>query len=96
MLFHVRMDVKLPPDMPADQADALKKEEKALAQRLQEQGQWRHLWRIAGQYANVSIFDVAGNEELHALLLSLPLYPYMQIEVMPLCRHPSSVRANDL
>ena len=96
MLFHVRMDVKLPPDMPADRADLLKKEEKALAQRLQEQGQWRHLWRIAGQYANVSIFDVAGNEELHALLLSLPLYPYMQIEVMPLCRHPSSIRANDL
>ena len=96
MLFHVRMDVRLPPDMPADQADLLKKEEKALAQRLQEQGQWRHLWRIAGQYANVSIFDVAGNEELHALLMSLPLYPYMQIEVMPLCRHPSSVRTNDL
>ncbi|MEG0880974.1 MAG: muconolactone Delta-isomerase [Janthinobacterium sp.] len=96
MLFHVRMDVRLPPDMPTDRADLLKKEEKALAQRLQEQGQWRHLWRIAGQYANVSIFDVAGNEELHALLMSLPLYPYMQIEVMPLCRHPSSVRANDL
>ena len=96
MLFHVRMDVRLPPDMPADRADLLKKEEKALAQRLQEQGQWRHLWRIAGQYANVSIFDVAGNEELHALLMSLPLYPYMQIEVIPLCRHPSSVRTNDL
>ena len=96
MLFHVRMDVRLPPDMPTDRADLLKKEEKALAQRLQEQGQWRHLWRIAGQYANVSIFDVAGNEELHALLMSLPLYPYMQIEVMPLCRHPSSIRANDL
>eukprot|EP01133_Synstelium_polycarpum_P018857 gene18857-22557_t len=90
------MDVRLPPDMPADRADLLKKEEKALAQHLQEQGQWRHLWRIAGQYANVSIFDVAGNEELHALLMSLPLYPYMQIEVMPLCRHPSSIRANDL
>mgnify|MGYP001592345579 FL=1 len=96
MLFHVRMDVRLPPDMPADRADLLKKEEKALAQRLQEQGQWRHLWRIAGQYANVSIFDVAGNEELHALLMSLPPYPYMQIEVIPLCRHPSSVRTNDL
>jgi muconolactone D-isomerase len=96
MLFHVKMDVKLPLGMPVEQAEALKKEEKALAQRLQEQGQWRHLWRIAGQYANVSIFDVPGNEELHALLLSLPLFPYMQIEVMPLCRHPSSIRANDL
>ena len=96
MLFHVRMDVRLPPTMPAELADTLKQQEKALAQTLQDAGQWRHLWRIAGQYANVSIFDVAGNEELHALLMSLPLYPYMQIEVMPLCRHPSSVRANDL
>jgi muconolactone D-isomerase len=96
MLFHVTMNVQLPPSMPPEQAAALKADEKALAQRLQEEGKWRHLWRIAGQYANVSVFDVAGNEELHALLMSLPLFPYMQIEVMPLCRHPSSIRANDL
>jgi muconolactone D-isomerase len=96
MLFHVRMDVQLPASMPADQAAQLKADEKALAQRLQEEGQWRHLWRIAGQYANVSIFDVADNEALHALLLSLPLFPYMKIDVTPLCRHPSSIRATDL
>jgi muconolactone D-isomerase len=96
MLFHVRMNVQLPPAMPPEQAAALKTDEKALAQRLQEEGKWRHLWRIAGQYANVSVFDVASNEELHALLLSLPLFPYMQIDVMPLCRHPSSIRVNDL
>lgn len=96
MLFHVTMEVQLPQSMPKDQADALKAEEKALAQRLQEEGSWRHLWRVAGRYANVSIFDVPGNEELHSLLLSLPLFPYMRIEVTPLCRHPSSVRAGDL
>ena len=95
MLFHVRMNVQLPPSMPLDEAARLKADEKALAQRLQEEGAWRHLWRIAGQYANVSIFDVAGNEELHALLTSLPLFPYMQIEVVPLCRHPSSIRSDD-
>ena len=96
MLFHVRMDVQLPPSMPAHQAETLKAEEKALSQRLQEEGKWRHLWRIAGQYANVSIFDVSGNEDLHGLLMSLPLFPYMKIEVTPLCRHPSSIRSNDL
>jgi muconolactone D-isomerase len=96
MLFHVRMNVNLPLSMPAEQAAQLKQDEKALAARLQEEGKWRHLWRIAGQYANISIFDVASVDELHALLTSLPLFPYMQIEVMPLCRHPSSVRSNDL
>jgi muconolactone D-isomerase len=96
MLFHVRMNVNLPVSMPPEQAAQLKQDEKALAARLQEEGKWRHLWRIAGQYANISIFDVASVDELHALLTSLPLFPYMQIEVMPLCRHPSSVRSNDL
>lgn len=95
MLFHVRMNVNLPAAMPADQAAQLKQEEKALAQRLQEEGKWRHLWRIAGQYANISIFDVDSVDELHQLLTSLPLFPYMQIEVMPLCRHPSSIRDDD-
>ncbi|MBV8124357.1 MAG: muconolactone Delta-isomerase [Paucibacter sp.] len=95
MLFHVQMTVKLPHDMPPAEADALKLREKAMAQELQRAGTWRHLWRIAGQYANISVFDVASIDELHNLLTSLPLFPYMQIEVMPLCRHPSSVRDND-
>jgi len=95
MLFHVRMNVNLPQAMPPDEAARLKQDEKALAQRLQDQGKWRHLWRIAGQYANVSIFDVDSSDELHTLLTSLPLFPYMQIEVTALCRHPSSIRADD-
>jgi muconolactone D-isomerase len=95
MLFHVRMNVNLPPMMPPEQAAQLKQAEKELAQRLQQEGKWRHLWRIAGQYANVSIFDVGSVDELHTLLTTLPLFPFMQIDVMPLCRHPSSVRDND-
>ncbi|TNC77270.1 muconolactone Delta-isomerase [Janthinobacterium lividum] len=95
MLFHVRMNVNLPLNMSAEQAAQLKQTEKELAQRLQHEGKWRHLWRIAGQYANVSVFDVDSVDELHHLLTSLPLFPYMQIDVMPLCRHPSSVRSDD-
>ena len=95
MLFHVRMNVNMPAHMPAEEATRLKADEKALAQRLQEQGKWRHLWRIAGQYANVSIFDLDSVDELHTLLTSLPLFPYMEIDVMPLCRHPSSIRSDD-
>jgi muconolactone D-isomerase len=96
MLFHVRMNVNLPVSMPQEEAAKLKQDEKALSARLQEEGKWRHLWRIAGQYANISIFDVGSVDELHTLLTSLPLFPYMQIEVMPLCRHPSSIRSDDL
>jgi muconolactone D-isomerase len=89
------MNVNLPASMPEADASTLKKREKEIAQDLQSSGKWRHLWRIAGQYANISIFDVESVEELHALISTLPLFPYMQVEVMPLCRHPSSVRGDD-
>jgi muconolactone D-isomerase len=89
------MTVRLPHDMPTAQTDALKAREKAIAQELQRSGTWRHLWRVAGRYANVSVFDVADHTALHDTLMSLPLYPYMDIEVMPLCRHASSIHDED-
>ncbi|MCD9031228.1 muconolactone Delta-isomerase [Luteimonas sp. Y-2-2-4F] len=95
MLFHVRMDVRLPHDLDPGQAAQLKADEKARFQELQRSGQWRHIWRVVGEYANVSVFDVDSNAELHALLLSLPLFPYMRIAVTPLCRHPSSLHEDD-
>lgn len=95
MLFHVKMIVRLPLDMEPARADKLKADEKALAQRLMEEGKWRHLWRIAGEYANFSVFDVGSVQELHDTLTQLPLFPYMDIEVKAICRHPSSIRQDD-
>lgn len=91
MLFQVMMTVNLPHSMADEDARKLKADEKALAQDLQRSGKWRHLWRVAGLYANVSIFDVDGPQELHDLLSSLPLFPYMDIQVTALCRHPSAI-----
>ncbi|MGE6474018.1 muconolactone Delta-isomerase [Psychrobacter sp. NPDC078631] len=95
MLYHVRMDVLLPTDMNADKVSELKQAEKSLSHKLQEQGKWRHIWRLAGEYSNFSIFDVESNEELHDIMMSLPLYPYMKVEITPLLRHPSSIRDDD-
>ncbi|WDY59955.1 muconolactone Delta-isomerase [Pseudomonas sp. PSKL.D1] len=91
MLFHVKMTVKLPHDMDPAKAAQLKADEKELAQRLQREGTWRHLWRIAGHYANYSVFDVPSVEALHDTLMQLPLFPYMDIEVNGLCTHPSAI-----
>jgi muconolactone D-isomerase len=91
MLYLVRMDVKMPHDLPPAQADEIKAREKAYSQALQRDGRWPHLWRVVGEYANYSVFDVASNDELHQLLSQLPLFPYMQIQVTPLAQHPSSI-----
>jgi len=95
MLFHVRMDVKIPRDLPAEEAAEIVAREKAYAQQLQHSGKWRHIWRIAGEYANYSLFDVSDNAELHEILTGLPLFRFMDITVTPLLRHPSSIRDDD-
>lgn len=88
-LYAVRMDVDLPLDLEG--RDDLLAREKAYSQDLQRSGQWVHIWRITGQYSNLSIFDVADNEALHDVLWGLPLFPYMTIDVTPLGQHPSTI-----
>ncbi len=91
MLYCVEMDVHAPRDADPAVFDRLKAEEKARAADLQRAGKWRHLWRVAGRYANISIFDVASHDELHAILSTLPLFPFMEISVTPLAQHPSAL-----
>jgi muconolactone D-isomerase len=93
VLFHVRMDVRLPADIDAQTRDELVGREKAYSQELQRNGTWPYIWRIVGEYANFSIFDVESNDELHQILSGLPLFPYMDIHVTPLATHPSDVNA---
>ena len=93
MLFAVRMDVAIPDDLdPQVRAETIARE-KAYSQDLQRAGEWQSIWRVVGQYSNISIFDVADNERLHEILWGLPLFPYMSIEVTPLATHPSDVHA---
>lgn len=91
MLFQVIMDVRIPPNLPVETTDKLKADERALAQELQRSGKWRHLWRIAGRYANVSIFSVDSADELNSILFGLPLFPFMTVAVTALCQHPSAM-----
>lgn len=95
MLFQVEMTVNIPTDADPAWIDRLKAEEKAVSQDLQRQGKWRHIWRVVGKYRNTSLFDVDDAAELHEILLSLPLFPFMDVTVTALCRHPSSIHGDD-
>ncbi|RRO20699.1 muconolactone Delta-isomerase [Saccharopolyspora rhizosphaerae] len=91
MLYHIRMDVKLPPDLDPDVRADLLAREKEYSQKQQREGRWPHLWRVAGEYANISVVDVADHDELHEVLSGLPLFAYMDIEVTPLAVHPNKI-----
>jgi muconolactone D-isomerase len=91
MLFHVTMVVRIPHDADRAEIGRLSAQEHERAKELQLQQKWLHLWRVAGKYENISLFDVESPAELHEILSSLPLRPFMDVEVTALCHHPGSL-----
>ncbi|HIY85751.1 MAG TPA: muconolactone Delta-isomerase [Candidatus Yaniella excrementavium] len=90
MLFLARMDVVFPESMDAVTKADLQAQEKEYSGNLQRQGLMKGIWRIVGEYANYSIFDVDGHDELHELLSGFPMFPHMNVTVTPLAKHPNA------
>jgi muconolactone D-isomerase len=86
--FLVRIETRLPPDMPEAERTQLLEAESARGRELIASGKLRRIWRIPGRIANVSLYDVADADELHELLSSLPLFRWMDIHVEALAVHP--------
>ncbi len=88
MLFMLRIDVSIPPEMPQADKDALRKRENAHAEELVKKGTLVRIWRVVGRVANLSLWHTDSLEALHDAVSSLPMFPYMKIDVTPLINHP--------
>ncbi len=91
MLFHVRMTVALPDDLQYVTRAELLTEEERYCRQLQEAGTWLHLWRVAGHYASIGVFDVESADALHDIFWNHPLFSFLKLDITPLAAHPSAV-----
>ena len=88
MEFLVSIDIRAPHDLDPDRLAALQSAETARARELMTAGTLKRIWRIPGRRSNISLYEAADATALHAALSSLPLFPYMEIEVQALATHP--------
>ena len=88
MEFLVRIDVRLPPEMPSERRAALVDAEARRGRELQAAGLLRRIWRIPGRLANVSLYDAPDATAVHEAIASLPLFPWLDVHVEALARHP--------
>jgi muconolactone D-isomerase len=89
MDFLVQIHVNLPPGTDPSRRDELIAAEAVRAKELAAAGAIFRLWRIPGQWSNVGIWRASDATELHEALSSLPLYPWLQVDVTPLANHPN-------
>jgi muconolactone D-isomerase len=88
MDFLVQIEVQLPADLEPERRRVLLEAELERGTALAEAGLLRAIWRVPGRLANRAIWSADDATALHEALVSLPLWPYMQVEVTPLARHP--------
>lgn len=92
MKFLCEMQVNFPESMTAEDKAKYQAQEKEYSQGLQRAGEFEAIYRVAGRYANVSIFEVESTDRLHEILSGFPMFPYMDIKTTALCKHPNSIK----
>jgi muconolactone D-isomerase len=92
MKFLVRIDVSLPSSLAASEREQLLAAELERGRALKDGGSIVGIWRVPGALRNVGIWEADDATELHALIASLPLFPYLDAEVTALAQHPIDAR----
>lgn len=87
MEFLARIEQDISPDMDPGRLAEVKAAEKVRGEQLVASGKLRRIWRIPGRRAVMALYRVESAEELHEILSSLPLFPWMDIEVTALSAH---------
>lgn len=87
--FLVTMRINLPVDFAPDRRASLLAAEAARAKELAADGVLVRVWRIPGQRANCGIWRAQDATALHEALISLPLWPWLDLDVSPLATHPN-------
>ena len=87
MEFLVRIEQDIPPDIDPDLLASVKAAEAERGAQLVADGKLQRIWRIPGRRAVYALYEVEGPVELHEVLSSLPLFPWMDMDVTPLGSH---------
>ena len=88
MEFLIRAELSFPEGFPAEEKLRLLEAETAFSTRLRETGVLKRIWRVPGRWAMMALYEAADATELHRILIDLPLWEWLTINVEPLAQHP--------
>ncbi|MFJ5291168.1 MULTISPECIES: muconolactone Delta-isomerase family protein [unclassified Streptomyces] len=90
MDFLVRIDAPRVYELPAADHAELVKRERDRGRELMADGVLRQLWTLPGKRANIGLWSAPDADALVEALNSLPIRPYVDIDVTALATHPLS------
>jgi muconolactone delta-isomerase len=94
--FLIAMTIDVPDGAVSNAVDEKLKDEAQRARELSGQGHLRRLWALTAQpprRRTLGLWNARDDEEIDAILKSLPLYPWMTTTTTQLSLHPSDPAA---
>jgi muconolactone D-isomerase len=89
MEFLVRQTNRMPSDEASQRLrEQLRVTERKRAKELRDAGILVRLWRVPGTRDAIGLYRAEDATALHDALSSLPLFPWLEIDVQPLATHP--------
>ena len=93
MIFLLNIVFRFDANIDQSARSDLLQREHAMAKTHMTAGKLYRIWRVPAQQGSWSIWDVDTPTELHEIVSSLPLYPWMTVSVHALADHPVSENA---
>ena len=87
--FLTTFTIAVPPGTPTDIVDATETSEADRARELAGHGALRRLWALSGEGRTLGLWWARDAGEMGAILDSLPLREWSDVETIPLAPHPS-------
>jgi muconolactone D-isomerase len=87
--FLVNIEVGWPADGDPEEQQRLTIAERKRGAELAATGVIRRMWRVPGRRENWGVWEAEDATALHAAIASLPFFPYIEVEVIPLAGHPT-------
>jgi muconolactone D-isomerase len=89
MEYLVTMTTHIPEGTPDQAVDNVRAREAARSRELTAQGHLRRLRTLSGHGRALGLWQADGPAQMQVILTSLPLDPWMTVQVTPLSPHPS-------
>jgi muconolactone D-isomerase len=91
--FLLHIEVTWPPDGDPEERQRRIEAEQQRAHELAVAGVIKRVWRVPGRWASWGLWVAHDATAIHEAVTSLPMWPYLDVEVFPLAAHPNDPAA---
>ena len=86
--FLINIKFNWPHDIKPEIRKELREKEVKMAAEHAKEGHLVRMWRVVGRRENWGLWRAKDASEMHDILSGLPIFPYMDITVIPIAVHP--------